>query len=211
MSKEAIRAMKTAEKKAAMKKAAEKKAAMKRAAEKRAAEKRAAEKKAEMAMSFKEKIKQHENEIGRLEEEKEHLEKEIGRLERALKEITEEEEEIWEEESPSMDDNYEEPYVVDDFEEPPLKKTPPFYAIDDFEESPLKASPFKATAFTLDGPAQAYHYWDWESQSYCLSLDIWEANQLSNGNYTPVWVWVTQGCIDHMLSSEEMRLYLPHK
>ena len=61
----------------------------------------------------------------------------------------------------------------------------------------------------MNGPAMAFSCWDWKNGLYYLLTDLWSARQISNGDYVPVWVWLDNGHIDHVLSSEEIRKYRP--
>lgn len=61
----------------------------------------------------------------------------------------------------------------------------------------------------MNGPARAYSYWDYEAQMFGLTTDIWAAKQISNGFYDPVWVWLVDGSIDHVLTAAEIEKYLP--
>ena len=60
-----------------------------------------------------------------------------------------------------------------------------------------------------NGVGMAYCYWDYETQAWVMLSDIWAAKQLSNGTYTPVWVWYENGKIHHKLDPNEVKKYLP--
>ena len=60
-----------------------------------------------------------------------------------------------------------------------------------------------------NGPGYAYTYWDYEAKCWQLASDIWAAKQASNGTYSIVWVWYKDGVIDHLLSKEEIKKYIP--
>ena len=60
-----------------------------------------------------------------------------------------------------------------------------------------------------NGPGKAYRYWDYQSRCWLLTPDIWRANQASNGEWDPIWVWYKDGEIHHILTNDELRKYCP--
>lgn len=76
------------------------------------------------------------------------------------------------------------------------------------EAKPVVVMPSSANA-GRNGPAKAYKYWDYSSRQWLFTSNIFVADQLSNGEWMPVWVWYTDGVIDHILTSEEVKKYCP--
>ena len=60
-----------------------------------------------------------------------------------------------------------------------------------------------------NGAGYAFKFWQAETRTWGLTSDIWAAKQLSNGVYTPIWVWYVKGKIDHILSNDEIKKYAP--
>lgn len=60
-----------------------------------------------------------------------------------------------------------------------------------------------------DGPLKAYKYWHYETKSWILTTDLWVANQSSPNQWEVIWIWITDGQIDHIMTPEEMQEYLP--
>ena len=60
-----------------------------------------------------------------------------------------------------------------------------------------------------NGAGLGYEYYQPKTGTYGLTKDIWKARSISNGTYTPVWVWYVNGIIDHVLSDEEQEKYVP--
>ena len=60
-----------------------------------------------------------------------------------------------------------------------------------------------------NGIGYGYRYWNGHERTWGLTQDIWKAKQISNGVYTPVWVWYEGGQIDHICSPEEVTKYAP--
>ena len=61
----------------------------------------------------------------------------------------------------------------------------------------------------FNGPGYGYKYLQPLTGTYGLTSDIWKAKQTSNGVYDPIWVWYSNGTIDHIMTDEELRKYVP--
>lgn len=76
-------------------------------------------------------------------------------------------------------------------------------------EAAAKAKATKANyAEGFNGPGMAYRYLNRKLAVYSLTADIWKAKRISNGTYDPIWVWYSDGKIDHILSDEELEEYI---
>lgn len=74
---------------------------------------------------------------------------------------------------------------------------------------PASVAEIKPVADVASGkPRRGYRYWDVETKSFFLTLDIWEAKAADDA-YQPIWVWVVDDEIDHIMSSWEVRKYRP--
>ncbi len=60
-----------------------------------------------------------------------------------------------------------------------------------------------------NGPGYAYTYWDYEAGCRQLTSNIWAAKQAGNGTYEIVWAYYRNDVIDHLLSKEEIKKYIP--
>ena len=60
-----------------------------------------------------------------------------------------------------------------------------------------------------DGVGKAYKYWDAETRTWGITSDYWAARQIGGDIWSVIWVWYSDGQIDHLLSVEEMKRYLP--
>lgn len=69
---------------------------------------------------------------------------------------------------------------------------------------------FETTLFCpFDGPCKIYRYWDSAVRQKFDTVDKAAAKQASNGLCEEVWVMIKNGKIDHDLTPEEIRQYLP--
>lgn len=60
-----------------------------------------------------------------------------------------------------------------------------------------------------NGAGYAFKFWQAATRTWGLTSDIWAAKQLSNGVYDPIWVYYVDGNIDHILSGDEIRKFVP--
>lgn len=61
-----------------------------------------------------------------------------------------------------------------------------------------------------NGPVKAYKFWDYKTASWLgPKFDIFAAKAAGNGTYEPIWIWVKDGSIDHVMTSDEIVKYCP--
>lgn len=58
------------------------------------------------------------------------------------------------------------------------------------------------------GPGRAYRFWDFETRTYGLTSKAYAAKQIDK-DYAIVYVWYQDGCINHLLTKEEIKKYIP--
>ena len=62
----------------------------------------------------------------------------------------------------------------------------------------------------VNGPMLYYKYWDYETGSWAgPKRDLFAAKAAGNGTWEPVWVWMTNGKIDHVMTKAEIEKYCP--
>ena len=64
-------------------------------------------------------------------------------------------------------------------------------------------------AYHKDGVGKAYKYWDSDTRTWGITPDYWAARQIGGDIWSVIWVWYSDGVIDHLLSAEEVHRYLP--
>ena len=65
-----------------------------------------------------------------------------------------------------------------------------------------------STSCHPDGPGKAYKYWHYKTRTWNFAADYWAATQNSD-IWKVVWVWYKDGVIDHILTNEEIKEFLP--
>ena len=60
-----------------------------------------------------------------------------------------------------------------------------------------------------NGAGYAFKFWQAATRTWGLTSDVWAAKQISNGVYDPIWVWYENGQIDHILSDDEIKKFVP--
>ncbi len=75
--------------------------------------------------------------------------------------------------------------------------------------SKAKPTPKPAPKLVIEGPGMAYKYWNYKTRTWSITTNIWVAKQLGIDLWEPIWCWYENGDIDHLLTDEESKLYLP--
>ena len=75
--------------------------------------------------------------------------------------------------------------------------------------SKAKPTPKPAPKLVIEGPGMAYKYWNYKTRTWSITTNIWVAKQLGIDLWEPIWCWYESGNIDHLLTEEETKLYLP--
>ena len=71
-----------------------------------------------------------------------------------------------------------------------------------------EAKPISGACYR-NGAGYAFKFWQAATRTWGLTSDVWAAKQISNGVYDPIWVWYENGQIDHILSDDEIKKFVP--
>ncbi len=71
-----------------------------------------------------------------------------------------------------------------------------------------EAKPISGACYR-NGAGYAFKFWQAATRTWGLTSDVWAAKQISNGVYDPIWVWYEDGQIDHILSDDEIKKFVP--
>ena len=92
---------------------------------------------------------------------------------------------------------------------PAAKPTPKPASTPKATPKATKPTPKPAPKLVVEGPGMAYKYWNYKTRTWSITTNIWAAKQLGIDLWEPIWVWYEDGGIDHLLTEEESKLYLP--
>jgi len=92
---------------------------------------------------------------------------------------------------------------------PAAKPTPKPASTPKATPKATKPTPKPAPKLVVEGPGMAYKYWNYKTRTWSITTNIWAAKQLGIDLWEPIWVWYENGDIDHLLTDEETKLYLP--